>query len=144
MDALVEKVECGDSIIVTRMDRLGRSTVQLLQLIETLEKKDVRFRILNLDLDTRGPLGKPIIAILAAFSEMERAMNKEKQKRGIEAARKRGKHLGREAIGYSREGMQKALERYIEGKELVSDICAEYNIPRSSLYAMAKKAGIKR
>ncbi|WDI00130.1 recombinase family protein (plasmid) [Paenibacillus urinalis] len=43
LDALVEKVERGDSIIVTRMDRLGRSTVQLLQLIETLEKKTFDF-----------------------------------------------------------------------------------------------------
>ncbi|PRT04487.1 hypothetical protein C6356_15390 [Bacillus wiedmannii] len=55
LDTLLSKLTAGDTLVVTRMDRLGRNTIQLLQLVEQLREKDVHFAILNLGIDTRTP-----------------------------------------------------------------------------------------
>lgn len=143
LDRLIDRLEPGDELVVTRHDRLGRNTLQLLMLTETLEKKNVRFRILNLDLDTRSIFGKPIIAIFSAFAEMERSILKEKQRKGIDAARKRGKHLGRKAE-WTKKGLEEALKEYVKGERSVNEIAEIYQVPRSTLYYYVREAGIKR
>lgn len=144
LDDLVEKLTSGDELVVTRFERFGRNTLQLLTLLETLEEKNVRVRIVYMPtLDTRGPSGKMVTTILSGLAEMERSILKEKQRKGIEAARKRGKHLGRKATGYTKAGMEKAIEKYLKG-ESVNAICEEYNIPKSSFYTKIREAGIKR
>jgi len=145
LDTLVEKLEAGDELVVARHDRLGRVTLQLLNLIDELEKKDVRFKILSMpELDTRGPFGKAIVAILSAFAEMERVQLKEKQKKGLEAARRRGKHLGKKSDKWTKSGLEKALAEYAKGEKSVNEISEIYNVPRSTLYHYVKQAGIKR
>lgn len=69
------------------MDRLGRNTIQLLQLVEKLREKDFHFAILNLGIDTRTPTGKFFLTVMAAFSELDREMIKEKQRAGIKLAK---------------------------------------------------------
>lgn len=145
LDRLVEKLQPGDELVVARHDRLGRSTLQLLTLIDELEKKDVHFKMLSMpELDIRGPFGKPILAIFSAFAEMERNQLKEKQKIGIEAARRRGKHLGKKSDKWNRAGLESALQEYIKGEKSVNEISEIYNVPRSTIYHYVKKAGIKR
>src|SRR4051812_32865756 len=63
LNDLISHLNEGDSLVVTRLDRLGRSTIQLLQLIEELEQKNVRFVAINFNIDTKGPLGKPLLAV---------------------------------------------------------------------------------
>lgn len=77
------------------MDRLGLNSVQLLQLVEQLRGRDVHFVILNLGVDTRTPSGKFFLTVMAAFSELDREMIKEKQRSGIKLAKQMGKYLGR-------------------------------------------------
>ncbi|OAH58627.1 hypothetical protein AWH48_16635 [Domibacillus aminovorans] len=144
LEQLLEKLTAGDELIVARHDRLGKNTLQLLTLVNELNEKDVRFRILNLNgFDTKGPFAEPILAIFSAFSEMERSIWKEKQRRGIEAARKKGKHLGRRGRDWTKEGLESALQEYLKGEKTVNEISDIYNIPRSSLYYYIKKAGIR-
>lgn len=145
LDRLVEKMGPGDELVVARHDRLGRSTLQLLTLIDELEKNDVGFKLLSMpELDTKGPFGKPILAIFSAFAEMERNQLKEKQRKGIEAARKRGKHLGKKSEKWNKAGLEKALGEYVKGEKSVNEISEIYNIPRSTIYHYVKQAGIKR
>ena len=138
LDSLVEELTDGDQLVVVRHDRLGRNTLQLLTLIEKLEEKNVRFRILNLDLDTRGPLGKPILTILSAFSEMERSVLKEKQRKGIESAKRRGVHMGRKPK-YTKDGLKLAVEMFHSNQYTVSQIEAATQVSRASLYRELKK-----
>jgi len=82
LDELLIQLTSGDTLVVTRMDRLGRNTVQLLQLVEEFRDKNIHFVILNLGIDTRTPTGKFFLTVMAAFSELDRDIIKEKQKSG--------------------------------------------------------------
>jgi DNA invertase Pin-like site-specific DNA recombinase len=96
-----------------------------------------------LGIDTSTLAGQLILGVFSQIAEWDKKMLKEKQKAGIAAAKRRGKHLGRKAEGYTKTGMEKAILKYLAG-ESVNSVCSEYNIPRSSFYAKLKEAGIKR
>lgn len=142
LNHLIEKLEKDDSLVVTRVDRLGRNTLQLLQLIEELKKKEVNLVILNLGFDLNNQIGQAVLTILSAFSQMERDILKEKQKKGIESARKRGVHLGRKPK-YTKKSFKKAVVDYLDGAT-VGEISDTYNIPRSTFYKFLKDEGIRR
>ena len=143
LNELVNQLTEGDVLVATRVDRLGRSAVQILSLADQLKKKNIHLKIIDLGVDTRTLAGQMVLGVMSQIAEFERLQDKEKQRRGIELARKRGTHLGRKASGYTKAGMGKAIQRYLKG-ESVNVICHEYNIPRSSFYAKIKEAGIKR
>jgi len=138
LDELVGKITEGDELIILRHDRLGRNTLQLLTLIETLKNKKASINILSLGLDSSSIFYEPLLAILSSFSDMERQQLKEKQRLGIKAARKRGKHLGRKAR-YEKTAMDEALRRFEAGEITYQQATEIYNIPKSSLYAERKK-----
>lgn len=85
----------GDTLIVTRMDRLGRDTEQLLELIEELEGRGIHLVILNLGMDIRTPSRKFILTVMSAFRELDRTMIKEKQQVGIAIAKRKGTYKGK-------------------------------------------------
>ena len=135
LDDLISKLEKNDTLVATRMDRLGRSTVQLLQLVEKLSSKDIYLVILNLGIDTRTPTGKFFLTVMAGFSELERTMIKEKQQAGIILAKKAGKYKGRvKKYSSKHSGMKHAIELYKENKKTVKEICEITKISKSSLY----------
>jgi DNA invertase Pin-like site-specific DNA recombinase len=135
LDALLLKLEQGDTLIATRMDRLGRSTVQLLQLVEELSKRDIHLVILNLGIDTRTPTGKFFLTVMAGFSELERNMIKEKQRAGIELAKQRCKYRGRiRKYTDKHPGMNHAIELYNERNKTVKEICEITKVSRAALY----------
>jgi len=84
-----------DTIIVWKLDRLGRSTQHLLQILEELKNKNVRLICTDMNIDTFTPQGKFFFTIVGAFAELEREMITERIAAGISRARKEGKHLGR-------------------------------------------------
>ncbi len=126
--------------MATRMDRLGRSTVQLLQLVEELSQREIFLVILNLGIDTRTPTGKFFLTVLAAFSELERTMIKEKQRAGIEIAQKKGHYKGRvKRYTKSHPGMNHAIELYKQREKTVKEICEITKVSRASLYRALKE-----
>lgn len=139
---LIERLQKGDRLVVTRVDRLGRNTLQLLQLIEELKQKEVNLVILNLGFDLNNEIGQAVLTILSAFSQMERDILKEKQKIGIQSARSRGVMLGRKPK-YTKKSFEKAVIDYMEGST-VEEVSVTYNIPRSTFYKFLKDNGIKR
>jgi DNA invertase Pin-like site-specific DNA recombinase len=143
LNELVQSLQKGDTLVVTRVDRLGRNTLQLLQLINELQEKEVNLVILNLGMDTRTPVGQAVLAFLAAISQMERDILREKQKKGIEAARRRGTHLGRPRK-WTKEGMELAIQMYKSGIYTVAQIEAATQVSRASLYRALKQQGISR
>jgi putative DNA-invertase from lambdoid prophage Rac len=95
LDGLLSGLRAGDALAVTEVSRLGRSVQEILLLAEDLRRRGVHLRILNLGIDTGTPAGELVLTMMAGLAKFERDLLRERQRRGIEAARQRGKHLGR-------------------------------------------------
>lgn len=95
MEAALEFVREGDSLIVTKLDRLARSVRHLGEIVEALERKRVGLRVLDLGLDTSNATGKLMLNVLGAVAQFEREMMLERQREGIAKAKADGKYRGR-------------------------------------------------
>ena len=95
LEAMQKHVRKGDTVVVTKLDRIARSTKHLLQIAETLEEKSVTFRILNLNLDTSTATGRMMLTMLGAIAQFERELMLERQAEGFEIAKAKGKIKGR-------------------------------------------------
>ncbi|MEC0265148.1 recombinase family protein [Paenibacillus anseongense] len=135
LETLIEKLNEGDTLVVTRMDRLGRNTIQLLELVEYFTEKNIYLVIMDINIDTRTPTGKFFLTVMAGFSELERTIIKEKQRNGIEIAKQAGKYKGR-PFKYSskHDGMNHAIELFKVGDKTVKEICNITKVSRSALY----------
>ncbi|KZR57471.1 recombinase family protein [Bacillus subtilis] len=140
LDELLSKIATGDTLVVTRMDRLGRNTVQLLQLVEQLRERNTHFVILNLGIDTRTPTGKFFLTVMAAFSELDREMIKEKQRSGIKLAKQKGKYRGRvKKYTDKHPGMNHALELRQTTDKTVKEICTITGVSQAAFYRKLKE-----
>jgi DNA invertase Pin-like site-specific DNA recombinase len=88
-------LERGDTLVVWRLDRLGRSLNHLIKVIDELGKLGVQFQSLTENLDTTSAGGRLVFHIMAALAEFERALISERTKAGMQAAKARGVHVGR-------------------------------------------------
>lgn len=92
---LLDMAREGDEVVVTRLDRLGRSTVDTLRTIRDLDETGVRIVALDLDLDTGTPAGRLVVTVLAALAEWERDTLRERTREGLAHARAQGRVGGR-------------------------------------------------
>ncbi len=123
----------GDVLVVERLDRLGRSLRELIDLVGELEGKGVGFRSLKESLDTRTAVGKLIFHVFGALAEFEREVIRERTMARLESARARGRHGGRpRALDENRAKLARRLKR--EGEHSVEEICSMLGVGRSTLY----------
>lgn len=94
-DDLLSRLVEGDELVVWRLDRLGRSTLDVLERLEDLQRRGIRFITLEGSFDTQTAMGKAMLTIMASLAELERETLRERVKSGLEAARRRGTELGR-------------------------------------------------
>lgn len=135
LEQLLNQLIKGDTLIVTRMDRLGRNTKQLLELIEKLEERGIHLVILSLGIDTRTPSGKFILTVMSAFSELDRMMIKEKQQAGVMIAKKKGIYKGRKSkFTLEHDGVRHAMELHETTNKSVKEICKITNISEATFY----------
>lgn len=131
MDAL-EWLRDGDTLVVTRLDRLARSGKDLYDIIDHLSQKQVGFRCLQQGaVDTTTSMGKLVLGILGAVAEFETSIRKERQREGIEKAKARGVYKGRPASIDANE--IKALKQAGLG---AAAIAKKMNIGRASVYRL--------
>lgn len=122
----------GDTFVVTKPDRLARSTKDLLGLLETLEEKGVRVRILSMDLDTTSPTGRLMLTVLGAVAAFERELMLERQREGIAKAKADGKYKGRKPTAAL---MADEAIRLVNGEGLtVTEAAKRLGIGRGSVY----------
>ena len=96
LDALLARLTAEDGLIVTEIDRLGRSTGEVIMLMDELTKRGVALRILAMPaLDIRSDAGRLIADIMASFAAHERRRTRRRQEQGIAATKAAGRHLGR-------------------------------------------------
>jgi len=96
LDKLIDNCRSGDIVIVWKLDRIGRTSLELIKLIDFFNKNDIGFRSLNDSfIDTTSPNGKLIFTIFSALAEHEREIVKQRTKAGLDSARMRGRVGGR-------------------------------------------------
>lgn len=97
-DALLAELESGDTLVIWKFDRIGRSMAETVFILEDLTSRGVTLRSLTEGIDTRGTLGKMLVGIIAGLAELEREGISERTKAGLAAARADGKTLGRPQV----------------------------------------------
>jgi DNA invertase Pin-like site-specific DNA recombinase len=116
LDAALAAVRPGGELVVWKLDRLGRSMLETVHIVLKLDRRDVGFRSLTESFDTKTPLGRGVLALLAAVAEDERERLRERTRAGLTAARRRGKRLGRPPA-ITPEKLEWAARLIAEGKE---------------------------
>ncbi|GJH02741.1 recombinase family protein [Paraburkholderia terrae] len=97
LDDTLMHLNRGDTLVVWRLDRLGRSLTKLVELIDTLEARDIRFQSLTEAIDTTSCSGMFVFHMMAALAQFERTLISERTRCGMKAARERGRRVGRHA-----------------------------------------------
>ncbi|MGE8589391.1 recombinase family protein [Alcaligenes sp. WGS1538] len=95
LNRAMRKLQPGDKLVVWRLDRLGRSLVHLVQMLDNLGEREIGFRSLCEHIDTSSSGGRLVFHMMAALAEFERALISERTRAGMAAARAQGKHVGR-------------------------------------------------
>ena len=132
LDASIAYLRDGDVLTVWRLDRLGRSTLHVLALIQELSDRGVGFRSLTESVDTTTPAGRLMLTLLAGLSSMEREITIERTKAGLAAAKRQGRIGGRpRALTPVRE--QQARLMYQRGST-ATEIAAELGVGRATIY----------
>ena len=94
---ILEFIREGDVLVVHKLDRLGRNTRDVLNLVHSIAKRGASLQVLEPAIDTSGPMGTMVLTVLGMVSEMELGFIKERQRAGIEAAKAKGVYKGRPA-----------------------------------------------
>ena len=136
---LLERLEAGDTLIVTKLDRIGRDSIDVQQTVTMFKEKGVRLVVLQLgNLDLTSSTGELTVKVLAAVADFERDLIIERTKAGQERAKAEGKHMGRPAktTQEQRQEIAKALER----GETVSALARLYGVSRATIAGMKAEA----
>lgn len=136
---LLEKLERGDTLVVTKLDRLGRDSIDVQQTVERFTREGVRLVVLQLgNLDLTSPAGELMVKMLAAVADFERALIVERTQAGLARAKAEGKKLGRPAK--TSAGDREAILRRLAGGESVSQLAREFNVSRATVISVRDAA----
>jgi DNA invertase Pin-like site-specific DNA recombinase len=131
LERALDYVRHGDTLVVTKLDRLARSMTNLVQITNLLKIKGVELKVLALSLDTSTPTGKLMLNLLGSIAEFERELMLERQREGIAKAKAEGKYRGRAPT--ARRKAADVLRLRADGNT-VNAIALEVGISRSSVF----------
>ena len=127
----------GDTLVVWRLDRLGRSLAHLIETIKELNDKGIGFKSLQENIDTTTSGGQLIFHIFGALAQFERELIRERTQAGLKAARVRGRMGGR-PVQLNKLEIKKLKKHYDKGDLSVMEICKLFNITKPTLYRYLK------
>lgn len=138
LEACIDHLRAGDTLTVWKLDRLGRDTRHVLDVIADLTRREITFRSLTEGLHTDGPMGQAMLTIMAAFAQLERDTMLERTRAGLAAAAKNGRHGGRPAkVG----GPEVARARDLIGKGLTAvEVAKMLGVSRATVYRHLRAA----
>lgn len=141
LDELISQLRAGDTVVVWRLDRLGRSLRHLIDLFAGFEEHGVAVRSLSEAIDTTTSVGRMTFHLFAAMAQMERDLVRERTSAGLAAARARGRVGGRPTV-MPPEKILTARQMYAAGTA-VSTIARGLGVSRASVYrALAQPSGV--
>jgi DNA invertase Pin-like site-specific DNA recombinase len=139
LDEALSHLREGDSLVVWRLDRLGRSLKHLIETITMLNERGIGFKSITEAIDTTTSGGKLIFHIFGALAEFERDIIRERTQAGLTAARARGRKGGRpKALTPKRAAQLQTL--YNDKNRSIAEICRTLNISRATLYRYLKRS----
>ena len=131
LEKVLKFIRKGDTLVVTKLDRLARSVPDLVKIMARLEDRGASLRILAMNLDTETPTGRLLINLVGSIAQFEREIMLERQREGISKAQGEGKYKGRAATARAKTDEVLALRKAGKG---ASEIAAEVGIGRASVY----------
>ena len=133
LEQVLDQLRPGDTLVVWKLDRLGRSLRHLVDTITGLADRGIGFRSLQEAIDTTTPGGKLVFHVFAALAEFERDLIRERTTAGLAAARARGRRGGRPSVMTAHKA-QVAQEMYHSGQYTVATIAKTLGVSRASIY----------
>ena len=129
-----------DTVVVKSVDRLSRSTLDLLEICEKIKSANAHLKILDLNIDLSSPIGECVLTILGAVAQMERTTIKERTKEGIAIAKNLGKYKGRKigAIALNSHDSIERFKRLYRAGLSKSELAREFNVTRPTIYNWIK------
>ena len=132
LEICLEYVREGDTLVVTRLDRLARSTLHLCQIADDLKRKDVNLQVLDQNIDTSDATGRLLFNMLGAIAQFETEIRAERQMDGIHKAKELGIKFGRHKSLTSTQIAE--LQQRREQGELIKTLMADYSISKATVY----------
>ncbi|MFE6167513.1 recombinase family protein [Viridibacillus arvi] len=146
LQSLLNTIQRGDTLIVTKMDRMARNVKEGIQLIDDLTEKGIKLHVLNMGMFDDSPTSRLIRNILLSVADWERGMILERQKEGIAVAKANGKYKGKpKKYTDKNPALVHALELFANrdtNRKTVKEIVEITKVSRASLYNIAKEKGI--
>lgn len=136
LDACLSYLREGDTLVVYKLDRLGRSLKHLLEIIDDLRERGIGFKSISDGIDTTTHTGRLMFSIMGSFAEFERNLIRERTNAGLAAARERGR-LGGRPTKFTTEVGEKIAELRAGGSS-ADAIAKELNIGRATVYRYLK------
>lgn len=137
LNEALEFIRSGDTLMVTRLDRLARNTLDLHTIINKLDKKNVLFKCTEQEIDTTTSQGKLMLGLLSIVSAFETDLRAERQADGIKSALARGKKWGRKPVNLSDKDIKEAI--VLQETTTNQDIADSLGVGRSTLLRYIKK-----
>lgn len=134
LKACLKHLRKGDSLVITKLDRLARSTLHLTQIADDLQKRGVELVVLDQSIDTSTPTGKLLFNMLASIAEFETALRSERQTDGIAKAKEHGVKFGAKAK-LTPEQVTELKQRRSEGAK-VKDLMSDYDLSKATIYRL--------
>jgi DNA invertase Pin-like site-specific DNA recombinase len=134
----LDALGAGDTLIVWKLDRLGRSLRDLIAMLDDLKHRGVKFRSLTEAIDTETPTGRAMWQMIGVLAELERSLIAERTRAGVKAARRRGVKFGRKP---KLSSQQRAHARQlVDQGQAVSEIARLLNVDRATVYRALQRA----
>jgi len=132
LHACLEYVREGDTLVVTRLDRLARSTLHLCRIADELQRKQVHLQVLDRHIDTSDATGRLLFNMLGAIAQFETEIRAERQMDGIQKAKKRGIRFGRKKTLATKQ-IAALRHRRTQGV-LIKTLMKDYGLSKASVY----------
>lgn len=137
LDACLAYLRAGDTLVITKLDRLGRSVKNLIEQALELAARGVELRVLHQGIDTTTPAGRLTFHLLAAIAEFERDLIVERTNEGLQAARARGRHGGRPR-SLTPAQVERARAR-VDAGETITTVAEDFRVSRPTIYAALQR-----
>jgi DNA invertase Pin-like site-specific DNA recombinase len=137
LDACLEYVREGDTLVITRLDRLARSTLHLAQIAEELQRKEVHLHVIDQNIDTSHATGRLLFNMLGAIAQFETELRAERQMDGIQKAKERGVRFG--ATQKLTDAQIAELQQRREHGVLIKTLMADYKVSKATVYRYLEK-----
>lgn len=137
LENCLKALRAGDSLVVWRLDRLGRNLADLVRIVNDLEARQIGFVSLTEQINTTSPSGKLVFHLFASLAEFERNLIRERTMAGLKAARARGKHGGRPGK-LTGKNLAMAKSLMADKHNDVTEIANRFGVHRSTLYRLTK------